>query len=144
MTNLTVNDPWKSIHKTSLIGFDELFERIKELDKPQVGFPPYNIVKTADSVFKIVMAVAGFSKEDISVVLEDSRLTISGSFGLKENDPVEYIYKGIAERNFKRVFTLSDSVEVGKVTLSNGMLEVTLNQFIPEHKKPKIFDIVQQ
>jgi molecular chaperone IbpA len=144
MTNLTVNDPWKSIHKTSLIGFDELFERIKELDKPQAGFPPYNIVKTADSVFKIVMAVAGFSKEDISVVLEDSRLTISGSFGLKVNDPAEYIYKGIAERNFKRVFTLSDSVEVGKVTLSNGMLEVTLNQFIPEHKKPKIFDIVQQ
>lgn len=144
MTNLTVADPWKSLHKTSLIGFDELFNRIKELEKPQTGFPPYNIVKTAESVFKIVMAVAGFSKENISVVLENSRLTISGSYGSDGVDPVEYIYKGIAERNFKRVFTLSDSVEVDKVTLSNGMLEVTLKQFVPEHKKPKFFEIEQQ
>lgn len=141
MTNVTFNDPWKTLHKTSLIGFDELFNRIKELEKPQTGFPPYNIVKTSENVFKIVMAVAGFSKENISVVLENSRLTISGSYGSEGIDSVEYIYKGIAERNFKRVFTLSDSVEVDKVTLSNGMLEVTLKQFIPEHNKPKIFDI---
>ena len=141
MTNLMLTDPFKSIHRNALIGFDELFDRIKELEKPQTGFPPYNIVKTADNEFKIVMAVAGYSKENISVILEDSRLTISGQFDSKES--VEYIYKGIAERNFKRVFTLSATVEVDKVTLSNGMLEVTLKNIVPEHKKKKEFLIDQ-
>jgi molecular chaperone IbpA len=136
-----LTDPFKSIHRNALIGFDELFDRIKELEKPQTGFPPYNIVKTADNEFKIVMAVAGYSKENISVILEDSRLTISGQFDSKES--VEYIYKGIAERNFKRVFTLSATVEVDKVTLSNGMLEVTLKNIVPEHKKKKEFLIDQ-
>ena len=142
MTNLMLQDPFKSIHKTALIGFDELFERIKELEKPQQGFPPYNIIKTADNEFKIVMAVAGFSKDNISVILEDSRLIISG-FCESSESAIHYIYKGIAERNFKRVFTLSADVEVDKVTLSNGMLEVTLKQLIPEHKTKKEFIIDQ-
>ena len=131
---------FRSIHKSAFIGFDELFRRIQELDKPQTGFPPYDIVKNSDEEFTIKMAVAGYSKTQISVVLDSGKLTISGSSD-KDQNSLYYIYKGIAERDFKRTFTLADTVEVEKVSLSDGMLYVTLKNVIPEHHKPKIFNI---
>lgn len=140
MNKLVFTDPFRSIHQQSLIGFDELFDKIKQLDKPQTGFPPYNIVQDG-SLTKIIMAVAGYSKENISVVLEDSKLYISGKYKSGNTESLEYIYKGIAERDFKRVFTLSDSIEVDKVVLLNGLLEVTLTQIIPEQKEQKVFPI---
>lgn len=142
MTSLMVEPLWKSIHKNSLIGFDELFNRIQQLEKPQSSFPPYNIIRNGETEIIIKLAVAGFSKEDISVVLEDNKLVISGS---SESDPVpvDYIYKGIAERNFKRVFTIADSVEVTKVILENGMLSVILKNIVPE-KKEKVFRIEEK
>lgn len=142
---MTINNSaiadFKSIHNSAFIGFDELFRRIKELEKPQTGFPPYDIIKQSEELFSIKLAVAGYSKENISVVLDSGKLTISGSTKSGETDSINYIYKGIAERDFKRVFTLSDTIEVEKVTLSNGMLYVMLKNVIPEHKKPKVFDI---
>lgn len=133
---------WKSIHNNSLIGFDELFSRIRELDKPQSSFPPYNIIRTNDKEIIVKLAIAGYKKNDIKVYLEDNKLIIAGS---SESDqvPVDYIYKGIAERDFKRVFTLSDSVEVKSVLLENGMLSVILKNIIPE-KKEKIFNIEER
>jgi molecular chaperone IbpA len=150
--NNTALAEFKSIHNSAFIGFDEFFRMIKELEKPQTGFPPYDIIKHSEERFGIKLAVAGYSKENISVVLDSGKLTISGSIanknnlldystGLSTNVPVNYIYKGIAERDFKRVFTLSDTIEVEKVTLSDGMLYVTLKNVIPEHQKPKVFEI---
>ena len=147
---MTINSPaladWKSIHNSAFIGFDEIFRRIKELEKPQTGFPPYDIIKKSDDSFLIKLAVAGYTKENISVVLDSGKLIISGSpknsnelldyvSGNIETVPTNYIYKGIAERDFKRVFTLSDTVQVEKVTLSDGMLYVALKNTIPEHFK---------
>lgn len=135
----------RSIHNSALIGFDELFRRMRELEKPQTGFPPYDIIKKSEEEFVIKMAVAGYTKNQISVVLDSGKLTVSGSIDNKNNsteyNSLNYIYKGIAERDFKRTFTLADSVEVEKVALSDGMLYVTLQNVIPEHKKPKVFNI---
>jgi molecular chaperone IbpA len=142
---MTVTNPaladFKSIHNSAFIGFDELFRRINELEKPQTGFPPYDIIKHSEEKFAVKLAVAGYSKNNISVVLDSGKLTISGSTKTEDSDSLYYIHKGIAERDFKRVFTLSDTVEVEKVALSNGMLYVTLQNVIPEHKKPKVFEI---
>lgn len=130
---------FKSIHNTALIGFDELFKRIRELEKPQTGFPPYDIIKTNSEKFVIKMAIAGYTKEQITVSLDSGKLIITGKS--ETTQPLEYIYKGIAERDFTRSFTLADTVEVDKVTLSDGMLYVTLKNIIPDNKKPKTFQI---
>lgn len=141
MTTLAKFDPnFRSIHNSAFIGFDELFGRFKELEKPQSGFPPYDIIRISDEKFVIKLAVAGYKKENISVVLDAGKLTISGT-SKNDEPPVKYEYKGIAERDFMRKFTLADSVEVDKVTLSDGMLYVNLQNIIPEHKKLKVFEI---
>lgn len=141
---MTINNAaladFRSIHNSALIGFDDLFRRIKELEKPQTGFPPYDIIKNSEEEFVVKMAVAGYTKNQISVVLDSGKLTICGSSD-KDSNSLSYIYKGIAERDFKRTFTLADTVEVEKVTLSDGMLYVTLKNVIPEHNKPKVFEI---
>ena len=153
---MTVNNPaladFRSIHNSAFIGFDEIFRRIKELEKPQTGFPPYDIIKKSEEEFVIKLAVAGYSKNQISVSLDYGKLIVAGT-SLNDNSldyitsintevvPINYIYKGIAERDFKRTFTLADTVEVDKVTLSDGMLYVFLKNIVPEIKKPKTFNI---
>jgi len=136
----TFDQNFRSIHNSALIGFDDLFMRFKELEKPQTGFPPYDIIRVSDEKFVIKLAVAGYKKENISVVLDAGKLTISGT-SKSDELPVKYEYKGIAERDFIRKFTLADTVEVERVTLSDGMLYVNLQNIIPEHKKQKIFKI---
>ena len=154
---MTINNPaladFRSIHNAAFIGFDDLFRRIKELEKPQTGFPPYDIIKKSEEEFVIKLAVAGYSKNQISVSLDSGKLVVAGT-SLNDNlldyvtsvntevVPINYIYKGIAERDFKRTFTLSNTVEVDKVTLSDGMLYVFLKNIIPETKKPQTFYIV--
>ena len=129
-----------SIHNTGLIGFDDLFMRIKELEKPQTGFPPYDIIRVTDEKFVIKLAVAGYKKENISVVLDSGKLIISGTSN-RDEPPVKYEYKGIAERDFMRKFTLANTVEVERTVLLDGMLYVNLQNIIPESKRPKIFTI---
>ena len=139
-------EQFRTIHNTALIGFDDLFRRIKELESPKTNFPPYDIIKTSDDTFVIKLAVAGYSKDDISVTLDSGKLSVEGSINHesddKENYYPEYLYKGISQRNFKREFTLADTVEVSGVKLSEGMLSIKLLNVIPEHQKPKTFQIL--
>lgn len=133
---------FRTIHNSALIGFDELFRRITELEKPQTGFPPYDIIKNSDEKFVIKMAVAGYTKNQVEVTLNEGKLVVTGKIKSdipKEN--YEFLYKGIAERDFTRSFTLADTIEVDKVTLSDGILLISLRNVIPDNKKPKIFQI---
>ena len=133
---------FRSIHNSALIGFDELFRRMTELEKPQTGFPPYDIIKISDEKFVIKMAVAGYTKDQVEVTLNEGKLVVTGkikSTSPKEN--LEFLYKGIAERDFSRSFTLADTIEVEKVTLSDGILFISLKNVRPDNKKPKIFQI---
>ena len=144
----------RSIHNTTLIGFDELFKRIKELESPKSNFPPYDIIRTSSDEFVIKLAVAGYSKDNISVILDSGKLSVDGSIDSddftidKLLDATfanvkypEYLHKGISQRNFKRDFTLADTVEVSRVELSEGMLSIYLKNIIPESKKIKTFQI---
>ena len=133
---------FRTIHNSALIGFDELFRRINELEKPQTGFPPYDIIKQSEEKFVIKMAVAGYTKDQISVTLDTGKLVVTGKIKPDESkQDLEFLYKGIAERDFTRTFTIADTVEVNKVSLSDGMLYVSLRNVIPDNKKPKIFQI---
>jgi len=133
---------FRTIHNSALIGFDELFRRINELEKPQTGFPPYDIIKQSEEKFVIKMAVAGYTKDQISVTLDTGKLVVTGKIKPDESkQDSEFLYKGIAERDFTRTFTIADTVEVNKVSLSDGMLYVSLRNVIPDNKKPKIFQI---
>jgi molecular chaperone IbpA len=100
-----------------------------------IKYPPYNIKKVDENRYVIELAVAGFGKADIDIELQEGKLSILGKCDSAES--TEYLYKGIAERGFKREFTLADNVEVKSSSLANGMLKIWLEAFIPEHKKPK-------
>lgn len=130
------------------VGFDKTFKTLaSQLDgigKSLPGYPPYNIKKVDENKYVIEMAVAGFAKTDLEVTLDGGKLTIAGKTkdaNDLDNANAYYFYKGIAERAFTRTFTLADSVEIKNAEMVNGILKVWLENFIPEHKKPKKFDI---
>jgi len=138
-------------------GFDRLFiggdQILKQLEtlannatKVASNYPPYNIKKVDDNKYVIEMAVAGFTKQDVTLEMEDDKLIVKGKMETMDDltkDGLEqvYLYKGISDRAFTRQFTLADSVEVRNAQLLNGMLKIWLEAIIPEHKKPKKIDI---
>lgn len=144
MTNYnSLTDPFGFSRLTKdTIGFDDIFKRLASFSEnlPKIStYPPYNIKKTGDNTYVIEVAVAGFGKQDIELVLEDGVLTVKGQ--ISTEDPNDYIFKGIANRAFTRAFTLADTVKVQNAELLNGMLKIWLERFIPEDKKPQKIDI---
>ena len=128
---------WKGYWRHS-VGFDRMVDTlINSLDTFEGNYPPYDIVKDSDYNYRIVMAVAGFTEDDITVEKKEQVLTIEGQITIEDN----YIYKGIASRKFKKVFPLAESADVVSASLKNGLLEVNIEVTIPEDKKPKLIDI---
>ena len=105
------------------------------------GYPPYNISKTKDDIYEITLAVAGFKKADIEIELEDGTLKISGTSNVLDGDEIEYLHKGIAERNFVRTFKLAEHVEVKEAKLEDGILRVSLFRNVPDALKPQKISI---
>ena len=122
----------------STVGFDHLASLFDSLagDRNQTSWPPYNIEAVTDDRYRISMAVAGFTDEEIEVVAENNTLTISAEKNEKDTDR-RYLYRGIAERNFRRQFRLENHVKVTSATLENGLLHVDLVREIPEAMKPR-------
>ena len=126
------------------VGFDRQFNRLNDYVKHQqqsTGFPPYNIQKVKDFEYEIEMALAGFSKEDIEVEVADGVLTVRS---VKENDDVDdewTLHRGISYRKFNRKFTLADDIVVNDAKLENGLLKISLEQIIPEEKKPRLITV---
>lgn len=128
------------------VGSDQLAKKLAGITDTTFNttYPPYNIKKIEDNKYVIEMAIAGFSKQDIELTLDENKLHIKGNItsdGSIAGDTVAYLYKGIADRAFVRSFTLADSVEIQDAQLLNGMLKVFLEHIIPESKKPKKIDI---
>lgn len=124
------------------VGFDHQFALLQELQKSSkaVTYPPYNIKEVEDGIkYEIEMAVAGFSKEDLTISVEDSNLKIEG--GSKKTKDESYVHKGIAARTFTQSFVLGEYVEVTNAKLENGILTISLDRKVPEEKKPKVIKI---
>jgi len=108
------------------------------------NFPPYNIVKTGKNTYDVELALAGYSKKDIDVSLEDGVLTIKS---IKDADEKEVednngiLHKGIAKRYFSKAFTIADDVEVKGAELKDGLLKVSLERIVPEHKQPRTIEV---
>jgi len=126
----------------SFIGFDHLagmLDKASRADK-QSSYPPYNIELIAEDQYRITMAVAGFSQEDIDIESKDNSLIIIGTKKADESknaSPRNFLHQGIAERNFERKFQLGDHVKVIGAFMENGLLHVDLQREIPEALKPR-------
>ena len=133
---------FSSLHPFT-IGYDDVFKHFETLlEHQQPNYPPYNIVKTGDYTHCVEVALAGYSKAEVEVIVEDKTLTIKSSDLPGKDKPKDnVIHKGIAKRAFKRVFTLADDVVVNDAVLKDGLLTVELERVVPEEKKPKVIKI---
>ena len=128
------------------VGFDREWRLLEEMQNTLLGgtssYPPYNIKQLSDDNYKIEMAVAGFSKADLRVELHNNQLTIEGSkqnYGNSGED--NFVYRGIAGRQFRQTFALADHVKVIGSELRDGILTVELERDLPEEKKPRQIEI---
>ena len=124
------------------VGFDDIFNQFDRLlDTPAPSYPPYNLIKSKDGEkYKIQLALAGWSKDDVEIEVKENTLTVNSKKDMVENDE-EHLYKGISTRAFERSWTLADDMKVHGAKFENGLLEISLERIIPEEKKPKTIDI---
>tara|TARA_B100002019_G_C21142000_1_gene533734 strand:+ start:90 stop:560 length:471 start_codon:yes stop_codon:yes gene_type:complete len=128
------------------VGFDrfnDLFETmLREPEKSFEPYPPYNIEKMSEDDYRITMAVAGFSGNDLNITVKDDQLTIQGAITDREDEQEKaYLHRGIATRNFERNFRLADHIKVVDAGLEDGLLSVVLKREVPEEKKPRLIPI---
>lgn len=124
-----------------LLGFDEIERLIDRASKGGDGYPPYNIERIAQSDagaerLRITLAVAGFRRDELDILLEDKQLTVRGK--QQDDKTRDFLYRGIAARQFQRTFVLADGIEVRSAELSNGLLEIDLTRHEPERLVRKI------
>jgi molecular chaperone IbpA len=132
------------LHHTTL-GFERFFDELEKLSTPDyrntpTTFPPHNIIKLDDSRYVVELAVAGFSKNEIDISVEDGVLTIRGDKAEKETN-VEYLHKGIGTRSFTKTLRVADTIEVKGAEFKDGILRIGLENIVPEHKKARKIEI---
>lgn len=131
---------WDLFKDPFFIGFNREMERLSnvQLASRQVSYPPYDLVKVDDDNFKLSLAVAGFSKDNISVTVDNSTLIIKGDNSIEtEEEKSEVLHKGIAARKFTRTFALGEYMEITGAEMKDGMLNIDIERIVPEEKKPK-------
>ena len=130
------------------VGFDNVFDHFERMfdddifRAPMANFPPYNIVKTGDFTYDVELALAGYSKDDITVDYADNMLTVKSVKKSEESaDEDGVLHRGIAKRYFSKAFTIADDVEVKGAELKDGLLKISMERIIPEGKKPRSIEI---
>ncbi|MBX4869482.1 Hsp20 family protein [Rhizobium bangladeshense] len=125
----------------SSIGFERMLNALEATRRAETidNWPPYDIVKTDEDDYRIAMAVAGFSQDELAVTQEQNMLIVSGQKA--DGEDVQYLHRGIAARSFQRRFELADHVKVVDAGLVNGLLTIDLKREIPEAMKPRQIEI---
>lgn len=124
----------------ALVGFDRYFN----VPSHQNGnYPPHNIVKYSDDTYAIEVAVAGFTKEEVTVEVDQDQLTIRGVKNRPNENTgqIEYLHRGLAARDFEQTFTLAEYMEVRGAKVADGMLQIDLQRIVPEALKPRQIEI---
>ena len=128
-------DLFERITKNS-IGMDDYLNSFFNSDFPQSNYPPYNLIQLNNHESKLEIALAGFKKDELKVYTEFGKLYVEGQKEKTENVG-EFVHKGLAQRSFQRVWTITDDTEVGSVSFDDGLLVVDLNKIVPEHHTRK-------
>ena len=130
------------------VGFDDMFDHFEHMMDDSFfrgtlgNFPPYNIVKTGDNTYDVELALAGFNKKDIEVEYKENLLTVKSKKQEETKDEDgNVIHRGISKRMFSKSFTIANDVEVKGAELKDGLLKISMERIIPEHKKAKLIDI---
>jgi len=118
------------------IGMDEYLDRIFNVHETTSNYPPYNLIQISNVESHLEIALAGFKKEEVHAYTEYGKLFVEGQKSDSESDRT-FIHKGLAQRNFKRAWTLSDDTEVSNVTFEDGLLRIELKKIVPEHHTRK-------
>jgi molecular chaperone IbpA len=127
----------------STVGFDRmmrLLDTATRMDESATSYPPYNIEKTGEHAYRITMAVAGFSDDEIEITVQEGVLAVGGK-SLKDEEPKQFLHRGIARRAFERRFELADHIQVTGASLANGLLHIDLVREVPEAMKPRSIKI---
>lgn len=126
----------------STVGFDRLFSLLDNMGQTEnsQSYPPYNIERTGEDAYRITMAVAGFTEDEISIEAKQNTLTIAAE-KTDDDEGKEILFRGIAARSFERRFQLADYVEVAGATLEHGLLHIDLKREIPDAMKPRKIEI---
>ena len=130
------------------VGFDNMFDHFEDMmddsffGRSIANFPPYNIVKTGENSYDVELALAGFNKKDIEVEYKENQLTVKSKKQEETKDEDgNIIHRGISKRMFSKSFTIASDVEVKGAELKDGLLKISMERIIPEHKKAKLIDI---
>ena len=139
MVNFDPTPYWRST-----VGFDHLFDLLANATLPQGqdNYPPYNIARVDEDNYRISLAVAGFTPEEISITAEQNQLTVEGQKRSQQN--AQYLYQGISARAFRRTFNLADHVKVKGASFEHGLLEIDLVREVPEAMKPRRIEIASK
>lgn len=126
------------------IGFDRLMDLVENgmaAAKSETGYPPYNIEKLGEDQYRITLAVAGFNREDLDLVVEENQLTVTGQVADRGEGEKHFLHRGIARRAFRHRFELADNVKVVGADLAHGLLSIELKREVPEELKPRRIEI---
>ncbi len=128
----------------SSVGFENLnrlFDTVARTTESDVTFPPYNIEKLGEDAYRITMALAGFSRDELDITVQENTLVISGKTAESDDSKRTFLHRGIAKRAFQRRFQLADVIKVTNASFTDGMLNIDLTREVPEHKKPRKVEI---
>ena len=130
----------------SAVGFDRLanlLENASRATSQDTGYPPYNIETTGENAYRIEIAVAGFSPDELNIEVKENLLTVTGRKTANDDTATQktYLHRGLAERDFERRFQLADYVVVNDANLVNGLLSIALKRELPEALKPRRIEI---
>jgi len=140
MTQLrTVNTADLANLSRALVGFDRYFTTQLQ----NSNYPPHNIVKYSDDTYGIEVAVAGFTKEEVTVEVDQDQLTIRGIKNRPNQDTgqIEYLHRGLAARDFEQTFTLAEYMEVRGAKVADGMLQIDIQRIVPDALKPRRIEV---
>ena len=124
-------------YRRSTIGFDRLFDLLENssLGQGSENYPPFDLIQVDDNRYRINLAVAGFGRDEIDITAQQNQLIVTGK--RNDDDGIDYIHRGIANRQFERKFGLADFVKVAEADLKDGLLSVELVREIPEAMRPR-------
>ena len=129
----------------SAVGFDRLANLLETASRTsqETGWPPYNIETTGENAYRIEIAVAGFTPDELTIEAKENQLTVTGRKAANDESAIErtYLHRGLAERDFERRFQLADYVVVKGAELNHGLLSITLERELPEALKPRRIEI---